>query len=441
MAVIELKDAPPGVAVYYDKGTEAMEHGNLDYAMDMFEAALGIEPRLLDVRKRLHSAAVQNIKSKPPTKLGVAKAMGGLFKASALLKKDPLESLKATERLLRIDPLNVKFALAQCDAAKAADMPEVAIQTLEIFRANKPPSLAILEPLAQLYLESDQFDLEYPCREQIATLKPGDTAARKELKDAAARLTMGKSGWQHARQSQDANQEDSQSSREPGEMEQILAKIQSEPDNLNYSMALADLQLRSQLYAEAVQTLTLCREMAGAPTPLIERKIQTAQEHLLLFAIAEAEDADDQEKISELRGRLTEMRLDYAALQVKMYPNDLQLKFDLGKLLFENGHTTEAIQQLQQAQRNPHRRVRSLFYLAQAFKAKGQLDIAREQLESALSELDAMDESKKEILYELGLLYEATGQRDEAVKCFREIYAVDIGYRDVATKVEGPTGS
>ncbi|MEA2069196.1 MAG: tetratricopeptide repeat protein, partial [Verrucomicrobiota bacterium] len=122
--------------------------------------------------------------------------------------------------------------------------------------------------------------------------------------------------------------------------------------------------------------------------------------------------------------------------QVERYPNDLQLKFDYGKLLFENGSHTEAIQQFQLAQRNPQRRIRALFFLAKAFEAKGQLAIAREQLESALPEALVMDESKKELLYELGGLCEASGDAPKAEQCFREIYAVDIGYKDVAAKVE-----
>jgi hypothetical protein len=47
----------------------------------------------------------------------------------------------------------------------------------------------------------------------------------------------------------------------------------------------------------------------------------------------------------------------------------------------------EAIQQLQRAQQNPQRRIRSFYYLALCFKQKNQFDIAAEQLEKAASEL------------------------------------------------------
>jgi len=64
------------------------------------------------------------------------------------------------------------------------------------------------------------------------------------------------------------------------------------------------------------------------------------------------------------------------------------------------------------------------------------LAIAAEQLEKAASELHSMDETKKDILYELGLLNEAMGRTEKAHDFFKQIYAVDIGYKEVAQKIE-----
>ncbi len=61
MAEVKLEDAPQGVRTYYDKGIAALERSNFDYAMDMFEAVLKIEPRLLQVRSQPQS---QQLRSK-----------------------------------------------------------------------------------------------------------------------------------------------------------------------------------------------------------------------------------------------------------------------------------------------------------------------------------------------------------------------------------------
>jgi hypothetical protein len=68
------------------------------------------------------------------------------------------------------------------------------------------------------------------------------------------------------------------------------------------------------------------------------------------------------------------------------------------------------------------------------------LDMGVKQLESALEDLVAMDTVKKEILYEKGLMHDEIGEKDAAIACFKEIYEVDYGYRDVAQRVEASYG-
>ena len=47
-----------------------------------------------------------------------------------------------------------------------------------------------------------------------------------------------------------------------------------------------------------------------------------------------------------------------------------------------------------------------------------------------------MDDTKKAVIYELGLLHEIRGHTTEAMDCFKQIYQIDISYRDVSAKVE-----
>jgi len=47
-----------------------------------------------------------------------------------------------------------------------------------------------------------------------------------------------------------------------------------------------------------------------------------------------------------------------------------------------------------------------------------------------------MDNVKKEVLFEKGLIHEEMGDRTAALDCFKQIYEVDYGYRDVAKRVE-----
>jgi hypothetical protein len=71
-----------------------------------------------------------------------------------------------------------------------------------------------------------------------------------------------------------------------------------------------------------------------------------------------------------------------------------------------------------------------------SFMKRGMLDFAVKQLALAESELPVMDEIKKEIVYNLGLAYEATKQPEKSLEQWKKIYEVDMGYRDVASRVE-----
>ena len=121
---------------------------------------------------------------------------------------------------------------------------------------------------------------------------------------------------------------------------------------------------------------------------------------------------------------------------VKRYPNDLQFHYELGVLLYERGSLNEAIQEFQVSQRNPQRRIRSLYYMAMCFKQKQQYDIAMEQLQKAAAELFIMDETKKDICYEMAQISELMGETEKAVGFYKDIYSVDIAYKDVSEKIE-----
>ena len=118
-----------------------------------------------------------------------------------------------------------------------------------------------------------------------------------------------------------------------------------------------------------------------------------------------------------------------------IYPNDYPARYALGMLLLELGQTDAAIAQFQQAQKGPQVRVPSLVGLGRCFKAKRLFDLAVTQFNTAKNDLGTMDDTKKDVIYELGTCYELMGKADLAIEEFKVIYSEDIGFRDVADKI------
>ena len=117
-------------------------------------------------------------------------------------------------------------------------------------------------------------------------------------------------------------------------------------------------------------------------------------------------------------------------------PTDKQYRFDLAAVLYQCEQFKEAIPELQQAKGNPHIRNKALLMLGKCFSALNMNDLAVGSMNEAVKEILSFTNEKKELLYELGIVYEKMGHKDDYLNCMKEIYNNDYGYRDVAKRVE-----
>jgi len=457
MAEVTLEQVPQKIRDLFNRGFVAMERGNLDYAIDMFTACLALEPSLHRARKFLRAAEIKRFKSQGDGKLAqilsFLTGLPNLFKAQALLKSKPMEALQAAEKLLLNAPLNLSYINLLDKAAIAAGEPEIAIQTLAITKEHYPQNTELLERLGRLYMETDQPRLARECFETLCEIKPQDSGALKLLKDAMAIDSMSKDGWEKVgtegtkftdliRDRKEADMLSRESKAVVAKdditlmIEENKARIKREPGNMNYRRALANLYKDSKLYTEAITTLQEAQAASGGRDPQIDQtisaiRIQVMDEEIKKLTAAGMMSAVEAKQKDRALFLATDL-LD----RVTRYPNDLQLKYEYGIMLFEQNRIHEAIQQFQASQRNAQRRIQSLFYIGRCFKAKQQYDMAIDQLQQAVAELPVMDDTKKAVVYELGTIFELTGRAEEAMDCFKQIYQIEIGYLDVATKVE-----
>jgi Flp pilus assembly protein TadD len=128
--------------------------------------------------------------------------------------------------------------------------------------------------------------------------------------------------------------------------------------------------------------------------------------------------------------------MDDARKRSERNPTDLQLRFELGEHLFHAGRFREALPELQRGRRSPNARLKSMNLLGRCYRKLGMLDLAAQELEEAAQEISSMDAMKKEIVYNLGLVYELMGEGDKSIAAMKQIYQTDYGYRDVAARVE-----
>ena len=147
-------------------------------------------------------------------------------------------------------------------------------------------------------------------------------------------------------------------------------------------------------------------------------------------------EANSENRIEKLEAVLIELKLDESCKLVEKLPNDYSQRFKYGSYLLESGDIDAGIQQFQISQRSPSLRLKSLVLLGRCFMEKKLFDLALEQLQHAVEGINVMDDFKKEVLYLLAECYEKLERPEEAIEQFKAIYSNDIGYRDVAEKID-----
>ncbi len=454
MEELALEQLPRKIRDLFEKAMAALERGNASYALDMLKQVITLEPRFLQARKNLRIAQVKAFMATKPNamthQMASLKGAFTMMGAQGKLKKDPKAALDGAEKLLQLDPLNLPFLKFFAQAAEAAGMPEIAAQTLEIARPYFAKDVAFLRLLARLYIATNQPSGARDCYATVAELLPNDQVAIKNLKDAAALDTMKSGGWtdmksdfrSKLKDQKEAIRLEQQAKAVKGENDvdtlivERLKDIEREPQNMNFRRALADLYVRAERYDEALQALDDATKAAGRTDPQIERTSSSIKVKKFDAAIAAAKAAGDEAAAATTEQQKSDFLFSDAQDMVQRYPNDLQFRYEYGVQLYLRKKYTEAIEEFQLAQRNPQRRTRALYYLALCFTDKGQLDIAFEQLQKAASELTIMDETKKDVVYQMGLLADQMGRKEEAIAFFKEIYGVDIKYRDISQRIE-----
>ena len=140
------------------------------------------------------------------------------------------------------------------------------------------------------------------------------------------------------------------------------------------------------------------------------------------------EEADFQHILSEFRD----------GIEKSIAIDDADSHFDLGIAFREMGLVDDAIAEFQIAARSQLRRIESIEALGGCFLDKGEPSVARTLLLRALDEpaVAVGDDTLRGVLYLLGLASEAIGARDDGLRYYQRVYAVDIRFRDVAARIQ-----
>ena len=461
MAVKSEKDLSEDQRAHWLKAVAAIELRNFGYAISLLQGILKQEPQFLTGRQLLRRTAVTRLKVAKKKFFNVSTASVSVMKAQREMKKDPKRAVELIEKILEEQPYNKQANLALKEAAAAAGWLETAVFALQTYLEENPRDTKVLHELARLYHDLGDSEREVEIYNRISAIDPADAGAARLAKDASARGSMKSGGWGSAESYRDLikdkegavslEQQNRMQLTEESLSQQIAesyAMHEAEPQNVDVARRLGALSEEKDDLEAAIAWYRYASDLTHGTDPGLVRKIsdlgvkQTERE---IAALEEAVGnsagdrtalAEKQAALGAAKRRRAEMLIEDGRKRVERNPTDLQFRFELGEHLMNAGHFREALPELQRARQNPNARLRAMNALGRCYRELSMFDLAAKQLEEAAREIGTMDATKKEIVYNLGLVYEEMGEGAKSLDCMKQIYEADYGYKDVASRVE-----
>jgi len=436
----------------------AMTRGNFEYTIEICCSLLEEEPRCLEVRRLLRKAqrrvyADQGKGMGPTLSRGVGYLV--LLRGYLLLKRDPKKAMSIGEGVLNRNVYNAKALSLIARGAREMSLNETEAFCLELICDKYPNNFVKMERLCEALIKVGSTEKALAIAERLNRLRPGSSNVQELVKSASVAHSINQGKWankeedfrsklknrEEADSLERANRvvvDDSGSEERAGD---LVDAIQRDPQNVdNYKLLVRSL-INQERYGEAMEWLdkafALPEAETDAPLRQLRSELNVNRVERELFDLKRdlAERGGSQEEISKLESELLQMKLEESRKLVEQFPNDYSQRYKYGIYLLDTDSVDAAIQQFQISQRSPSLRLKSLVYLGRCFMAKGLYDLALEQLKQPAESTSTIDDFKKEVLYLLAQCYEKLDRPKNAIEQYKAIYSNDIGYRDVAEKI------
>lgn len=460
MAEKSVNEISRDVRAIFQKGNDALTRENYDYAVDLLMQVLEKEPGFYEGRKALRLA--QQRKAGAGGGGFFKKAFGSVSssplvaKGQLALRRDPAEALNIGEQILNSDPTSTGGHKLIAEAATALDMPRTAVMSFDVLFKNNPKDKNVTIQYANVLAETNQAQLAERILMESARLNPNDPDLHQALKDLSARKTLNEGGYaaleggqgsyrdilrnaDEAKSLEQANRVQKTEDQAQNLIDEYTARLKNEPNNVRLLRNIAELYTQKKKFDLALEYYEkITSTEAGASDASIAAAVAQTKSRQFDYQIEQldATAPDYTERVAQINADKQAYRIAECQKRVDRNPTDLAIRYEMGVLYFNAGKITEAMAEFQKAKNNPNKKVAAMNYLAQSFAKRKMYPLAVNTFQEAIKEKQIFDEEKKDLVYNLGLVFEAMEKKKESIEQFEQIYAVDIGYKDVAAKVD-----
>ena len=456
MQELPITKLDPRLAKQADAARKALI-SNPSYAVEICSSILQKHPECLDLRKIMRQAQMKQSNEKKGSFIGKLTQTPFSIVNSATIKKDPKKSVENAEKLIIADPRRPDPHIILGKAFKELGLLKSAIFGFETARKLKPNDVNNIKELAEVYIELGEVDNAIKMGEEVSKQAPGDPDGQDIIRRASVSSSLKQGKWEEDSNFRDKLKDQSESEGLETENRTVLDNsmlmeliqktdklIEEEPQNLTHYKNIVSYYEKLKDLKSSLQWLQYTRSLdIGKNDVTLEKLENKLSSEIKEQEVAEKKEALDQNpddselqaSYQEACNSLAQYKMQQSKALVEKYPNDYGYRFEYGKLLMETGDFDNSIEQFQLAQRNPKVRIEAIIFLGKAYRQKNFIDLAIEQFQTVKKELTVMDSIKKETIYYLAQSFEDQENLDSAIAEYKLIYSADIGYKDVAEKI------
>jgi tetratricopeptide (TPR) repeat protein len=435
------------------KAREAFKRKNYDGAVEIYIEAIQFAPNDIELFEGMQQAAEKRREGKGKSIFG-----GGLGKLSIGTTRDPVKKLVACARYLAKVPGDKSVSMDLGDAAEQAGHLDTAIFGFRTAAKADPDDNVAWKRLGSLLFRRGKLKESMDAYGEAVRIDPKDQEAIKMRKNLAAEGALKIGGYESAKSSRELIKDKDVAGKlerdtriqytaqdaldEAGRLRAEIEKNPAEPTKTR--VRLADVLLQRGESAEAERVLEQAVQRDATNYDLIVRLGDLRLSKLKdAFDLAKERyekapaDPGARDALEAAKKTLIDARLAEYGRRVHEHPTDLSERYRFGATLLMAGRVDEAIGEFQKTVADPKRKTESLLHLGDCFERKQMLDLAAKQVQRAAEDFPVLNSPRaKDVAYRLAELHERRGAKDEARKEYTRIYEVDIGFRDVAKKVQ-----
>ncbi len=447
----------------WQRGAQAVNNEDFDYATDMFYKSVTLVPDNLAYRQSLRTAEFKkydnNLKgagmmSRPK----LVRIRSKLSRAKS--KKNWDEADKIAEEGLLLNPWDAGLNAAVGEACHQRGYNTVAIFAYQVAvgPGGEPDNINLQRAFAQLLQADEKFKEAAVVWKKVHKLNPNDGEARSnvtacEFEDARVSANYDEAGsTRDLMPTHEVNKRlginpKNQQADAPGmdPEKDLLHAIRKDPKSVELHQKLAEYYKGKEQLDKARETYQKAYELSEN-----DQNIKEMIEDIELKELAkkvedarnEAGSSPDDESLKKQAGKLARVLLDREidvyAERIERYPQNKRLKFDLAKRYQRLKRWSDAIPLFQQASLDPRVEVEALISLGKCFLQDNKAQLAERQFVKVLPKMSAEENPNgfKEVHYYLGRIYEQAKKPEKAEDHYGEILAIDYDYKDVRDRLE-----